>query len=188
MIKNKLNNIKYITIGLVLGLGLTNINSVASGVEQLLNVTKANYPIVVNGNKLDTVVLNMDGRSYLNLRDIAKATGTKVEWDDKLKIVNIGSVVVQNDEVKPMGGGEEIVPQTSKIDDYIYFRDIMNKNPTYIFDWDVKHSLCFFEYNTEFKNGNRDNAILSNIPHTTINGRLYILKAYYNSTLVNYLK
>jgi hypothetical protein len=58
-------------------------------IEQYM-VNRATYPIVVNGQHLDTIAFNMDGRTYLSLRDIAVATDTNVEWNGELNRVEIG--------------------------------------------------------------------------------------------------
>lgn len=89
MIRAKL---KYISIGLAAGLLINNIDVVAENLEQIM-AYKVKYPIMVNGNKLDSTVLNYENSTYLPLKAIGEALGTKVLWNQDKGQVEIGNGV-----------------------------------------------------------------------------------------------
>jgi serine protease Do len=52
----------------------------------------ANYPILVNGQKIAVQPLNLNGTTYLPLRSISEAVGVPIEWDGTKKSVEITTV------------------------------------------------------------------------------------------------
>lgn len=73
-------------VGLLLSIGIT-----AFAAEQL-TAYRASFPILVNGKewKTDKPVVTIDGSTYLPLRALGEALGVKIEWNSKLKRVEIG--------------------------------------------------------------------------------------------------
>lgn len=87
--KNKLNNIKYLTIGLILG--SFTLSGYADDVKNFL-LTKVSYPLIVNGVKYsgDLPILNYSGSTYVPLKATGDLLGAKVSWDNTNKQVVIG--------------------------------------------------------------------------------------------------
>jgi hypothetical protein len=84
-----LNKIKYICLGLIIGVTSSFGFTYA---QEWLNVSKVKYDIRVNlepANVGDTAILNYNGATYLPIRKISEITGMKIEWYDKEKLVNI---------------------------------------------------------------------------------------------------
>jgi hypothetical protein len=61
--------------------------------DSYYKLTKANYPITVNGKDFSTdkPILNYNGTTYLPLRDISKATNTIIDWDNTNQKIKIKS-------------------------------------------------------------------------------------------------
>jgi hypothetical protein len=96
------------------GLLMAAIPAVASSVQQYV-LTKAAYPIVVNGSELNNPelpVLNYEGNTYIPMRAVGEVLGAEVSWNEALKRAEIrygeGTPAQQNTafrKVKVMGEG-----------------------------------------------------------------------------------
>jgi hypothetical protein len=90
---------KRFVAGIVIGSALAISTSVfADSIEQYI-LTKVNYPLVVKGKEYanaDLPVLNYQGNTYVPLKAIGDVLGTKVNWNDQLKRVEIGNNEVSN--------------------------------------------------------------------------------------------
>lgn len=184
MIKNKLlHNLKYTIIGLTIGISMMNINAIASQVNQLL-VSKVDYPIVLNGTKLDTLLaLNHEGKTFLQLRQIAEVTGTQIKWNDSLRQVEIGKIL----DVKP-------TPTPTYDDNYIrlqYIVDNYNCHIDYMTKPLSEGGTIYMLYNNrqEYLDGKEPlfkfSVVEANIK--TINGRVSITKEYFEKYLLPFI-
>lgn len=73
------------------GLLMTAIPVVASSVQQYI-LTKAAYPIVVNGSELNNPelpVLNYEGHTYIPMRAVGEILGADVHWNENWKRAEI---------------------------------------------------------------------------------------------------
>jgi hypothetical protein len=73
------------------GLLMAGIPVVASSVQQYV-LTKAVYPIVVNGsehNDPELPALNYEGHTYIPMRAVGEVLGAEVTWNDALKRAEI---------------------------------------------------------------------------------------------------
>ncbi len=80
---------KKLITGILIGIILGSMGAYAA--SEII-ATQASYPVIVNGNKFTSSnpVLNVNGTTYLPLRDTANALGTKIAWNNDLKRVEIG--------------------------------------------------------------------------------------------------
>jgi hypothetical protein len=142
---NMLDKFKYITIGLILGIGSTFGFSHA---QEWLNVSKVNYAINVNlepAQMGDTSILNYNGSTYLPIRKVSEITGLKIEWHEKEKMVNI---------VTP---SPKIVEDTEKIEELKDLVKIINAHIMFI---STSERLSFYNsriwlYSSQVVNNNK---------------------------------
>lgn len=85
--------IKYFILGFIASLVLTI--SGYSFAEDIFNVVRVEYPILVDGKEMasDLPTLNYNGSTYIPLRKFSEATGATVDWDDSAKVINISSAL-----------------------------------------------------------------------------------------------
>ncbi|WP_187273919.1 stalk domain-containing protein [Paenibacillus sp. N3.4] len=140
--------LKKFVSGLVIGIAITSATSAYA--EQIKDyvLTKIEYPIFVNGSELksdELPALNYQGNTYLPLKAVGNALGTKVNWNQQLGRVEIGD----SPDVKPKIG------VYTPYNQYVQVININGKN--YIFNYApfvIKDSSgkYFFRFDTEVVN------------------------------------
>lgn len=98
MIKNRLNNVKCLVIGLTLGLLVTNTTAIQDTITQIIAVP-VTYPVLVNDKPIKSDVLNVSGKTYVPIRDVAESMNANVNWNKELNRVEIVSRVGESDKV-----------------------------------------------------------------------------------------
>jgi S1-C subfamily serine protease len=68
--------------------------SIGTAYGATYTLVSANYPILVNGQKIAVQPLNYNGTTYLPLRSISEAVGVPIEWNSAKKSVEITTVDV----------------------------------------------------------------------------------------------
>ena len=150
-----INNIKYLVIGLTVGLAISSSLSYADNIKEYI-CSKVGYKIMVNGSefKSDKVILNYNGSTYLPLKAIGDSLNVDIKWDDKLKQVNIGNVITKDNvnEVKPMSGGDlgEDKGIPTPIDNKVSDKVVTNIN-----DLSYEHFKANFKVGELSASGNR---------------------------------
>jgi hypothetical protein len=81
--------IKCFVLGFIMSIVMISALNVFAG--DILNVVRVNYQIFIDDTELDmgqkTPILNFDGSTYLPLRSITNALGSRIEWiNGKVKI------------------------------------------------------------------------------------------------------
>ena len=82
--------IKGLAISLLIGAFLISNTSFASSLKEFI-LSKANYPIIVNGSSYqgDLPVLNYEGYTYVPLRAVSELLDTHIAWNEALRQVEI---------------------------------------------------------------------------------------------------
>jgi S1-C subfamily serine protease len=86
-IEGEVINMKRIRLIAVILIAFTTISYSAT-----YTLVSATYPINVNGQKIATQPLNLNGTTYLPLRSISEAVGVPIEWESTKKSVEITTV------------------------------------------------------------------------------------------------
>jgi hypothetical protein len=95
---SKINNLKFLSIGLILGGVLFSGMSNAAPIETNLKAVYNNIKIIVDGNVLtptdsDGSIVEpfiVDGTTYLPIRAVANAVGKEVRWEPSTNTVHLG--------------------------------------------------------------------------------------------------
>ena len=93
---------KKLFLGFILGLLVGALGYVyADDVEQFV-ATVADFPVLVNGQefKSDKPIVVIDGSTYMPLRAIGDALGTKVVWNNDSHRVEVGEAPISNSDSK----------------------------------------------------------------------------------------
>jgi hypothetical protein len=98
MKKLKLNlcKIKTLAIGVAIGVSVTTLAPVFANVQEYI-LRKVSYPIIVNGEEYandELPALNLNGSTYIPLRAVGDVLDAKVEWNEELRRVEIGEVII----------------------------------------------------------------------------------------------
>lgn len=82
---------KKIICGMIIGMMLMSGMVFAA---QKLTATKANYPILVNGVKVNAEPVSINGKTYVPLKAIGQSLGVAVNWNKEKRQVEIGQAPV----------------------------------------------------------------------------------------------
>ena len=116
-------------------------------------MSKADYPILVNGNTLDAEAYLMNGTTYLPIRKVAEATSNEITWDGDNRRVIINNKI---NTINTRKYGESIVNKDllDSLSQYLYYyRYLQYSNETIALGF----SLCTLKtnnYTDQRLNGN----------------------------------
>lgn len=84
------SNIKFLTIGLIIGVLLTMTTPVlAESIVKQIDVIFNNVNVNVNGEELEADNILYNGTTYIPIRDVAEILGKDVIWEQETMTVNI---------------------------------------------------------------------------------------------------
>jgi hypothetical protein len=97
-LKSSLNKIKILSLGVALGISISTFTTTFATVKQYI-LREVGYPIMVNGEEYiddELPVLGLNGRTYVPLRAFGDILDVEVEWNDELKRVEIGEIIIDD--------------------------------------------------------------------------------------------
>lgn len=114
---------KKIILGVIIGVLLSTTAFAAT-----LTVSTVSYKVFVDGKEVTSEKINYNGRTYLEMRQVAELLGASVEWDGKKADVYSKDYTpplpdMNVREVKVFVNGEEVLPPHETIKFYAYIKD-----------------------------------------------------------------
>lgn len=185
---------KKFVIGFILGAMIFGSGIVFA--EEVLKIVRNPYPVLINGVITEVDGYNIDGSTYLKLRDFEKA-GLGVNWNNEKRQIEITSVEANNDimESEETSKGEMTV--TEKI----------TQTPdgiTQIDTWEGKQYIAYIYVRNKIKEKGYDflqpigvdkwqvvkgdSIIIDDVPVTQVFGRTAVEVDYYINTILPLIK